>query len=626
MKLFFENAEALKKGLAILAEDLGFKMTEDAPVTIAVKEADGDILEVALEGEKACITYGGGAARFFRGLAILVQWLKDGETKKQLREKPLFTTNGAMVDMSRNAVMNVKTVKFMLRKMALMGLNSFMLYTEDTYEIENRPYFGYMRGRYTKEEIQELDAYAIDLGIELIPCVQMLGHLATMLRWSTAAPYKDTERAMLVGAEATYQMIEDMLTSIEESFTSRRLHIGMDETHDLGTGKYLDLYGYKDRQDIYFEHLNRINVLIQNHGFKPMMWSDMFFRLAGKGLENFRDYDPRVELPANIGELVPQGVQQVFWDYYNPDEEFYAVNIEKHRSMGDNTLFAGGIWSWSSHCQHYSRSLRHTIPALEACRKAGIKEVIATIWHNGAEANLVMALAGLAWYADYDYKGYYCEESMKECFRYSCGQDYEDFMKTEQPEYPHGGEVGICRSVLYNDPLVGLLDKQIEPLDTVSYYKQVSESLKDIHLGKSEFLPAFVMIQKLSALLENKADYGVRLKKAYDRHDREALAALAQECDVIIEKLKELRSAHRKAWMQYNKPFGWEVMDIRYGGMLLRFDTAKARIQDYLEGVTEHIEELEAERLRYDGKEEGNGFGSDFLWYTYQKIATTGIL
>jgi hypothetical protein len=162
-----------------------------------------------------------------------------------------------MVDMSRNAVMKVDTVMQMMRKMALMGHNTFMLYTEDTYEIEEYPYFGYMRGRYTKGELKELDAYAASLGIELIPCVQMLGHLSTHLRWSAAGAYKDTANALLVGADATYRLIDRMLATIAECFTSRRLHIGMDETHDLGTGRYLDSNGYRDRRELYFEHLTR---------------------------------------------------------------------------------------------------------------------------------------------------------------------------------------------------------------------------------------------------------------------------------------------------------------------------------------------------------------------------------
>lgn len=626
MKIQFLNAEALLKGIGWVAEELEFEIAEEADIRVEVKEIEESIVVVELDGCNASITYGGGKARFFRGLAILTQWLRNGETEKQIQETPLFVSNGAMVDMSRNAVMNMKTVKFMMCKMALMGLNSFMLYTEDTYEIENRPYFGYMRGRYSKAEIREMDEYAMELGIELIPCVQMLGHLATMLRWGAAAPYKDTATAMLVGADATYELIEDMLKSIEECFTSRRLHIGMDETHDLGTGSYLDLNGYRERQDLYFEHLHKINKMVQDHGFKPMMWSDMFFRLAGRGLENFRDYDPRVVLPDHISEMLPKGVQQVFWDYYNPDEEFYAVNIEKHMQMGADTIWAGGIWSWSSHCQQYSRSLRHTIPALDACRKAGIKEIFATIWNDGGEANLIMAIAGLAWYADYDYKGGYNEETVRETFRNSCRQEYDDFMKIELLEYPHGGPVGICRSLLYNDPLIGLMDKQIEGMDTIAYYKNVSEQIQNLHLGAEYLQPAFIMIQRLCSLLENKADFGVRLKKAYDAGDMEMLKELADECETIIAKIGNLREVHRKAWMRFNKPFGWEVLDIRYGGMLMRFETTQMRIQEYVTGQIDSMEELEAERLRFDCKEEGNEWGSDFLWYRYQQIATPGIL
>ena len=45
-------------------------------------------------------------------------------------------------------------------------------YTEDTYEVEGQPYFGAYRGKYTKDEIKELDAYASMFGVELVPCIQ----------------------------------------------------------------------------------------------------------------------------------------------------------------------------------------------------------------------------------------------------------------------------------------------------------------------------------------------------------------------------------------------------------------------------------------------------------------------
>ncbi len=616
MKLRFENAEHLKKGIGYLCEELDITIADDG-ICVRVTETAETRVTVTLSGKNAQIIYGGGKARFFRGLATLCGWIRAGETEKEKTETPLFQTNGAMIDMSRNAVMKVEQVKVMMRKMALMGMNMYMLYTEDTYEIENRPYFGYLRGRYTKEEIKEMDAYALELGIELIPCIQMLGHLATHLSWNAATPYKDTKNALLVGADATYELIDDMLKTVTECFTTKRIHVGMDETHDLGTGKYLDTYGYKDRQEIYFSHISKICDMMESYGLKPMMWSDMFFRLAGRGLEGYRDYDPRVVLDDSVREKVPKTMQQVFWDYYNEDEEFYAVNIDKHlKYLDKNTMFAGGVWLWSGPVPWYDRSLKNTIPALDACKKKGIKEVLATVWLNGAESNLMMCLPGLTWYADYDYTGTYNEESVKTCFYHSCGVPYDDFILCNMLEKLPCSSFVSTRALLYNDPLAGTIDAQIDAENAGQYFKNATAQLQATSQEKGIFAPAYETITALSCLLEEKADFGKRLKKAYDANNRELLAALLEECDVIIEKLRLLKDTHRKAWMHYNKPFGWEVHDIRYGGQIARFETAKMMLSDYLSGRIETIEELEVERLE----------APDLAWNPYERIATVNVL
>ena len=54
-----------------------------------------------------------------------------------------------------------------------------------------------------------------------------------------------------------------------------------------------------------------------------------------------------------------------------------------------------------------------------------------------------------------------------------------------------------------------------------------------------------------------------------------------------------MRSEHRKLWHQTYKPFGWEVLDIRYGGMLSRLDTVIWRLEEYLAGNIAEIPELE---------------------------------
>lgn len=634
MRFYFKNDEELKAGISILAEDLGLEIVsaEDAEVKVTVIKEEKRTVCVTLDGKDATISYGDGSARFFRGLAILAEWVRAGEEHKSVTENPLFQSNGAMVDMSRNSVMNVKTVKTMLRKMALMGLNTYMLYTEDTYEIKEHPYFGYMRGRYTCEEIRELDRYALDLGIELIPCIQALGHLATHLRWDAASPYRDTTRTLLVGADATYELIDHMLSTISKCFTTRRVHLGMDETHDLGVGAYLAKNGYRERQEIYFEHLRRVADMARAHGLSPMMWSDMFFRLAGKNLADYADYDTRVEFTDEVAEKVPQGFQQVFWDYYHQTEDFYAINLEKHHKLfGPDVVFAGGIWTWSSPCPLYSRSLLRTLPALEACRNQGTKEIFATIWqNNGCEGTLIVGLAGLAWYADFDYKGVYDEASMKACFdRTMCGASYDDMMKLELPDHPDGGYLGLTRAFLYNDPMVGVVDKHIDGLEVQNYYRETTKTIAKASGNMGLFAPIHDTILKLSSLLENKTDFGVRLKKAYDAGDREILTEMRDECDVILEKLRAVRDSHRVTWMTYYKPFGWEVHDIRYGGQIARFETTKERIDAYLKGEVDRLEELEETRLRMDGQLAEDAeprFHSLFNWMGYRDYATANTI
>ena len=157
------GGEELKASLGILLPEIGAELTDgSADLMVNVKKCEDDLLQVEKNGNSATLIYGGGIARAHRGFAKLVSAMKSNEDIR-CEEHPFCKANGAMVDVSRANVLNLDTVKFMMRKMALMGQNQLMLYTEDILEVKNRPYFGYMRGRYTVDEIKDLDAYAISL-------------------------------------------------------------------------------------------------------------------------------------------------------------------------------------------------------------------------------------------------------------------------------------------------------------------------------------------------------------------------------------------------------------------------------------------------------------------------------
>ena len=83
-----------------------------------------------------------------------------------------------------------------------------------------------------------------------------------------------------------------------------------------------------------------------------------------------------------------------------------------------------------------------------------------------------------------------------------------------------------------------------------------------------------------------------------------------RECvDKFLPELRESYiitcECHRKEWYRVNKPYGFEVLDVRYGGMINRINTAILRLKQYLDGEIDFIEELESERLlhRCEGKQ-----------------------
>ena len=74
---------------------------------------------------------------------------------------------GLMLDMSRNGVMTPEAVKRFALTIKKMGYNMLQLYTEDTYEVMDEPYFGYLRGRYSREEMKDIVAYCDSIGVEM---------------------------------------------------------------------------------------------------------------------------------------------------------------------------------------------------------------------------------------------------------------------------------------------------------------------------------------------------------------------------------------------------------------------------------------------------------------------------
>lgn len=620
----------LEAGLHLLSDELEIEIAEDG-IPVHVQRSEKNI-ELGLENGQGWIRYRE-RIHFFRALGLFIEAARQTQ-QFSITETPQFSTAGAIVDVSRNAVLTVKSVQYLLRRMALMGLNALMLYTEDTYEVEGLPYFGYMRGRYSYQELKDCDNYAEALGIEIIPCIQALAHIEHYLKWDVAKQLRDTRDVLLIDSPSTYEFLDKLIAAASRPFRSKRIHLGLDEAHGMGRGVYLDRHGFRDRFELIRSHLDKVLQITDKYGLQPMIWSDMYFRAASPTHDY---YDLAASIPEHVKQARPANVQLVYWDYYHNDPEFYIDYIERHREFGLDPIFAGGIWVWGCWGPGYGKTFRTANAGLTACKEKGIREVFATLWgDDGTEVNYFTALLGLQLYAEHSYSRDLDLEKLKRRVKFCTGVDYEAFMDLRYLDETPGTLPDNCEEMsssnpskylLWQDVLLGLFDKHLAGENLEEHYAQLREKLCRYknQYPNGQFL--FETPEKLCAVLEQKSDLGLRLVQAYHQKDLVTLRKIAgQELSEIIQNVCDLRAAHRAEWFAIYKPFGWEVLDMRYGGLLSRLDSVIQRLNDYLEGRVEHIEELEEERLFFDGIQRPQaGVGPGFA-YNYHRIVSAGAL
>ena len=513
-----------------------------------------------------------------------------------------FETLGVMIDLSRNAVMSLDGLKRFLPVLKKMGYRTVFLYMEDTYEVEGEPYFGYMRGRYSMAEMREIDALCTSLEMEAIPCIQTLAHLSTLMKWGEH-PF-DGKGVLMVDDERTYTLIDRMLATLSKCFTSKKIHIGMDEAFYLGRGKHLDRFGFEPTAEIMKRHLARVCELTAKYGYEPMMWSDMFFSTA----TNHTYYTGKITLPKEWVEALPENVIPVYWDYYQTKQENFENMLDNHLQLSDKTWFAGGIWSWTGMIPHNHFSIRSMKLAIDACRKYKTKNIFFCLWgDDGAECSHFSQLPALHYLAMYA-KGVTDEEKIKAKFKSITGIAYDDFITIDDVnnivgyENEDGAPRNPSKHWLLCDTFNGKYDYTVAEGCGV-HCAATAERLHALAKQTRKYGYIFESAACLSDVLAVKYELGVKVRRAYQSGDKAELRRLADEEYAILPALlKKYHAAFEKQWMLDNKSYGFDVQDMRIAGVRARVESCRRRIYAYLDGEIDRIEELECEILPYGVK------------------------
>lgn len=564
---------------------------------IPVSVSAGDTLQVRLRSGQAEIVCP--ERLLLRGLGLLLENLHQEEFL--LEEQPKFHHLGAHLDMSRNGIMTVDALKDYMDTLALMGYDQVYLYLEDMFEIHERPYFGYLRGRYTAAELKELDDHADGIGIELIPSIQALGHHEQYLRWQEADSIRDTPEVLLADSEETYAFLEQMIRTVTTSVRSKRIMLGMDETHTLGLGTHLRRFGYEPPKDIFLRHLKKVFAITDQLGLEGMIASDMFFRLYSSDHDY---YTPGVEFPPEVSQMIPENATLVYW-HYGEAPGCDLEMVENHKSLNRKTVFFGGTWTWSGHLPDTDYARTATREALTVCQAHGLDTVVQTLWFDdGNECSHLYGLLTVQETAEIAF-GHHNESWLYQRFRFCTGADVDAFMDMSAYQcvfdrdihYPSFMERFRGKTLFWQDVLLGQADAWLQANHRSEHYARYAERFCHYAENNPQWEKHYRYIETVFRYLSRKCSIAERLIPAYTTDNRQELTQIRTELDELFALIRQCHAQHKQLWMAIYKPFGWEVLDHRYGGTEARILTAQERLDAYLTGEITKIEELEQKRL-----------------------------
>ena len=117
----------------------------------------------------------------------------------------------------------------------------------------------------------------------------------------------------------------------------------------------------------------------------------------------------------------------------------------------------------------------------------------------------------------------------------------------------------------------------------------------------------FKTLKALCDVAALKADMGKRIRNAYTEGNKEEMKIIIADCKKLKKLMKKFYDAFRLQWFKENKGHGFDVQNIRIGGMISRVEHCIMRLEDYVSGKISAIEEIDTPVLDYYGR------GTDYV-------------
>jgi len=381
--LFFEKSSLQK----YILETVGIECTGGGnAIALSVDPSLGKEEYVINIDKYKVSVRGGSSAGVFYGVQTLRKSLPVGKSESVelpavvIKDSPRYPYRGMMLDCARH-FFDVGFVKEFIDILALHNMNRFHWHLTDDQgwrlpvagmpeltekggfrsgtvignnsDVDDGIRYG---GYYTEEQIRDIVEYAALRHIEVIPEVDMPGHMCAALACHpelgcTGGPYQVGHKwgvyndVLCVGNPESFEFVKKVLDSVVELFPSKYIHIGGDETPTVRWEKCPKCSSVKrpEGESLQGMFTKRVAAYLHSKGKTAIGWDE----LIGSGIDtstvimSWRGTEPGQKAAAAGHRVVMTPLTHCYFDYYQTEKNNYEpsrtgmwpISVEKVYSL-----------------------------------------------------------------------------------------------------------------------------------------------------------------------------------------------------------------------------------------------------------------------------------------------------
>ncbi len=323
---------------------------------------------------------GATGAGVFYGVQTLKQMLPVAGEKQEIptgtiKDWPAMKYRGIDDDLSRGPFPTLAFQEHQIKVFASFKANVYSPYFEHTLMYPNEPVPALPGSCMTPSDVKELVAFAKQYHITVVPEQEAFGHLHQVLRWDVNQDVAETPYGQVLapGQPGTLPLIKDWFTQMAAEFPSPFLHIGADETWDLGLGRTKQQVQEQGYGPVYVGFLKAIHDELEPLHRRLLFWGD----IGGQD-------------PTAVAGL-PKDMIAVPWNY--GDQESFEYMIQPFAKAGIETWVAPGDSNWSRVYPDETTAFANIQKFIRDGQKDGSTGALTTVWNDDGEG-----LFNMDWY------------------------------------------------------------------------------------------------------------------------------------------------------------------------------------------------------------------------------------